>query len=170
VIPVVSIVGKSNVGKTTLLEKLIRELKSRDYRVATIKHHTHEFDMDKPGKDTWRHARAGSDVVVLASPTKLALIKRLDQEMNLDSIAAMAPDVDIILTEGYKSGSKPKIEVSRKERSTELISDEDDLIAVATDHPLESDVPQFSLDDAEGIVNLLERSFLNQQGRCCPAG
>ncbi len=167
-IPIVSIVGKSNVGKTTLLEKLIRELKSRDYRVATIKHDAHEFEMDRPGKDTWRHAQAGSDVIILASPVKLALIKRLDEEMDLDSIAAMVPDVNIILTEGYKSGSKPKIEVSRKARSTQLISDERELIAVAADHPLESAVPQFSLDDAEGIVDLLERTFLSEERKRHP--
>ncbi|MCU0489929.1 MAG: molybdopterin-guanine dinucleotide biosynthesis protein B, partial [Anaerolineales bacterium] len=74
--PILSIIGKSNSGKTTLLEKLIPELRQRGYRVATIKHHAHAgFEIDQPGKDTWRHAQAGSQVVVITAPDKLALIE-----------------------------------------------------------------------------------------------
>jgi molybdopterin-guanine dinucleotide biosynthesis protein B len=143
-----------------LLNKLIPELKRRGYRVATVKHDVHGFDLDRPGKDSWRHAEAGSDVVFLASPQKLAMIKKLDRELAIDEIARLATDVDIILTEGYKRGDKPKIEVSRKERSAELLSAADELAAIATDQPFDLDVPQFSLDDAAGIVDLLEERFL----------
>ena len=109
-IPIISVVGKSGVGKTTFLEKLIAELKRRGYRVAAIKHDVHGFEIDRPGKDSWRLAQAGSDSVVIASPQRLALIKRLDGEMAPGEIAALLAEVDIILTEGYKRGDAPKIE------------------------------------------------------------
>ncbi len=160
VVPIISVVGKSNTGKTTLLEKLIAELKRRGYRVATVKHDAHGFELDRPGKDSWRHAQAGSDRVVLSSPRKLALIKRLDEEMPLDQIAELVSDVDIILTEGYKRGDKPKIEVSRRERSGQLLCAEEELVAIATDQSFAVNVPQFDLDDAVGIVDLLEKKFL----------
>jgi len=160
VIPIISVVGKSGVGKTTFLEKLIAELKRRGYRVGTIKHDVHDFEIDRPGKDSWRLAQAGSDSVVIASPQKLALIKRLDGEMTLREIAAFLDDVDIILTEGYKRGDAPKIEVSRRERGGELLCGPDELVAVVTDQPLALDVPQFGLDDASGVVDLLEERFL----------
>jgi molybdopterin-guanine dinucleotide biosynthesis protein B len=160
VVPIISVVGKSNTGKTTLLEKLIAELKRRGYRVATVKHDTHGFDIDRPGKDSWRHAQAGSDSVVISSPHRLALIKRLDEEMPLDQIAELVSDVDIVFTEGYKRGDKPKIEVSRRERSSELLCTEEELVAIATDQPFAVNVPQFDLDDAVGIVDLVEEKFL----------
>ncbi|MDH7489411.1 MAG: molybdopterin-guanine dinucleotide biosynthesis protein B [Anaerolineae bacterium] len=160
--PVISVVGFSNVGKTTLMVKLIRELTRRGYRVATIKHDVHGFQMDTPGKDSWKHAEAGSDCVVVSSPDRLAMIRRVDRELTLDEIVATLPEVDIVLTEGYKRGDKPKIEVSRAARGTGLLCTEDELIALATDHKHDVRVPQFDLDDVEGIVNLLERLYLRQ--------
>jgi len=161
-VPVLSIVGKSGSGKTTLLEKVIAELKKRGYKVATIKHDTHGFDIDQPGKDSWRHAQAGSDVVTIASPDKLAIIKRLPQELSLNEIASYISDVDIILTEGYKRGPKPKIEVSRAERSRELICTPEELVAVAADYPISLPVPSFHLDDAPGLTDFIERNYLNR--------
>ena len=160
--PILSIVGKSGSGKTTLLEKLIPELKRRGYRVATVKHHSHPgFEIDQPGKDTWRHAQAGSDCVILSAPDKVATIRRLDQELNLDEIVASICDVDLILTEGYKRAGKPALEVLRAEHGLELICDPEQLAAAACDAPLEVDVPQFSLEDADGIVDWIERRFLS---------
>jgi molybdopterin-guanine dinucleotide biosynthesis protein B len=164
-IPVISIVGKSDAGKTTLLEKLIRELKARGYRVATVKHDAHSFEIDHPGKDTWRHAQAGSDHVVIASPNRIAHIQRIERELTLPEIVAAINDVDIVLTEGYKRGPAPKIEVSRAEKGRELLCSRDELIALATDQPFEMDVPQFGLDDAAGLVDLIEESFLFDQRR-----
>ncbi|MBM4465946.1 MAG: molybdopterin-guanine dinucleotide biosynthesis protein B [Chloroflexi bacterium] len=161
-IPIISVVGKSGVGKTTFLEKLIAELKRRGYRVATVKHDVHGFEVDQPGKDSWRLAQAGSDSVVIASPRKLALIKRLDREMGLSEIAAFVTDVDIILTEGYKRGDAPKIEVSRREGGGELLCIPDELVALVSDQPFDLDVPQFGLDDMAGIVDLLEGRFLSE--------
>lgn len=163
-VPIISVVGKSDSGKTTLLEKLIPELKRRGYRVGTVKHDVHGFEVDHPGKDTWRHAQAGSDHVVIASARKLASIRRLQHELTLDEIVAEMKDVDIVLTEGYKRSGKLKIEVSRAARSTELICHPGELLAVAADYPVDLDVPQFSLDDAEGLVDLIERRFLRPQG------
>lgn len=161
-IPVVSVVGKSNVGKTTLLEKLIAELKRRGYRVATVKHDIHGFDIDRPGKDTWRHAQAGSDLVIIAAPDRLAMIARTPGEMSLDEIVARLPvEVDIVLTEGYKRGDKPKIEVSRAACGRDLLCGEEELVALASDQPHpEVSVPQYGLDDVTGLVDRLEATVL----------
>jgi molybdopterin-guanine dinucleotide biosynthesis protein B len=159
VIPIISIVGKSGAGKTTLLEKLIRELKRRGYRVATVKHDAHSFEIDHPGKDTWRHAQAGSDHVVIASPARIAHIQRVERELTLPEIAATISDADIILTEGYKRGPAKKIEVSRAEKGNELLCTRQELIAIAADQRFDMDVPQFELDDAAGLVDLIERTF-----------
>lgn len=159
--PVVSVVGKSNVGKTTLVEKLVMELKRRGYRVATIKHDVHGFEVDTPGKDSWRHAQAGSDCVVISSPSKVAMIWRVEEEMEIDRILSVLPDVDIVLTEGYKRGNKPKIEVSRRDAGQELLCGADELIAVATDQAHDLPVVQFGLDDAVGIVDYLEELYLH---------
>jgi molybdopterin-guanine dinucleotide biosynthesis protein B len=161
-VPVVSLVGKSGVGKTTALERIIGELKKRGYKVGTIKHDTHGFELDKPGKDSWRHARAGSDVVVISGPRKMALVRQLERELPLDKVVEMMGDLDLILTEGYKTGSKPKIEVTRMERGTELLCEAEELIGLLTDHDVEMPVPQFALDDAAGVVDLLESAYLRR--------
>ncbi len=156
--PVVSIVGRSNVGKTTFLEKLIAELKRRGHRVATIKHDVHGFDIDRPGKDTWRHAQAGSDLVVIAAPDRFAMIARTPGELSLDEIVARLPlDVDIVLTEGYKRGDRPKIEVSRAACGRELLCGPNEALAVVTDERFPGvGLPQYGLDDAAGVADLLE--------------
>ncbi len=160
-IPVVCVVGRSKSGKTTLLEKMIILLKQRGYRVATIKHHSHHgFDMDVPGKDTWRHAQAGSDHVIIAAPDKVAAIRSVSVEPTLDELVATVTDVDIILTEGYKRSSKPKIEVLRAERSATPICTADELLALVTDVPVNLPVRTFALDDAAGVVDLLEEMYL----------
>jgi len=158
--PIVSIVGKSDAGKTTLLEKLIPELKRRGYRVAVVKHDAHSFEIDQPGKDSWRHRQAGADVVVISSKDKLALIKRVDQELPLSTIATMLTDVDLILTEGYKRGPAPKVEISRRALSSELLCTADELVAIVSDQTFNLPVPQFGLDDVIGLANLLEERFL----------
>jgi molybdopterin-guanine dinucleotide biosynthesis protein B len=159
-VPVVSVVGKSGVGKTTALEKVIVELKCRGYRLGTIKHDSHGFEVDRPGKDSWRHARAGSDVVVISGPRRMALIQNLSGEMPLDEIVPLMGDVDLVITEGYKRGDKPKIEVTRKERGTELLCKPHELVCIMADYPVDMPVPQFPLDDAAGVVDLLERLYL----------
>lgn len=159
-VPVVSVVGKSGVGKTTALERIIREIKRRGLRVGTVKHDTHGFDVDKPGKDSWRHARAGSDAVVISGPRKMALIRQLDAELPLDDIVHLMGTVDLVITEGYKRGDKPKIEITRQERGTELLCQPEELIGIMADYPIDLPVPQFALEDAAGVVDLLERLYL----------
>ncbi|MCP4542950.1 MAG: molybdopterin-guanine dinucleotide biosynthesis protein B [Chloroflexi bacterium] len=155
--PTICIVGRSKSGKTTLLEKLIREFKQRGYRVATIKHHSHPgFEIDQPGKDTWRHAQAGSDHVVIAAPDKVAAIRRVDREPTLEEITATINGVDVILTEGYKRTGKLKVEIVRAERSTEPICTSDELLALVTDVAVPYDLPKFSLDDVVGLADLIE--------------
>jgi len=164
-IPIISVVGKSGSGKTTLLEKLIPELKRRGLRVATIKHHSHPgFEMDKPGKDTWRHTQAGSDMVILAAPDKIASIQRIDHELGLDEIASWVKDCNIILTEGFKRAGKPSLEVVRAITGLELLCDKEQLFAIATDTPLDIDVHKFDLQDADGIVDLIIERFISPDG------
>jgi len=161
-IPVVSVVGKSDSGKTTLLEKLLREAKQRGWRVATVKHDVHGFDMDKPGKDTWRHAQAGADVVVISSPQKIAILESVAEDQPLDAVLARIQGVDLIFTEGYKHGNKPKIEVFRSAVHKELLCQPEELIAIASDVTFDLGVPCYGLDDAAGICDLLERLYLKQ--------
>ncbi len=160
-IPVVTVIGKSGSGKTTLLEKLIAELTTRDYRVGTVKHHSHVgFDIDHPGKDSWRHARAGSRHVIVAAPDKIASYRVLERELTLDEIINGVEDVDIILVEGYMQAGKPTIEVIRAENSMDLIGSPEQCFAVATDIPLNIHVPQYDLNDIPGIADLIESRFL----------
>jgi molybdopterin-guanine dinucleotide biosynthesis protein B len=157
-IPVICVVGRAKSGRTTLLEKLIRELKGRGYRVGTIKHHSHAgFEVDRPGKDTWRHAQAGSDHVVIAAPDKIASIRRVDQEPGLYDIVATMTDVDVVLTEGYMRTGQHRIEVVRAARSSEPICRPEELLAIATDVAINGyDVPQYELEDAARLVDLIE--------------
>ncbi len=159
-IPVISIVGgKSNSGKTTLLIKIISEAKRRGWRVATLKHDVHGFEMDQPGKDTWRHAQAGADVVVISSPQKIAILESVTEDQPLDEVIARIRGVDVIFTEGYKSGNKPKIEVFRSAVHQELFSKPEELIAIASDITFDNGIPCFGLDDAQGICDLIAQKF-----------
>lgn len=161
--PVISLVGLSGVGKTTVLLLVIAEIKRRGYTLGVVKHHGHDFEIDQSGKDSWRHAQAGADAVAISGPRQVGLSRKLSGELPLDEIVAMMGDVDLVITEGYKRGDKPKIEVSRRERGTELVSLPDELIALMADHAVDLAVPQFALDDAVGIVDLLEDLFALQR-------
>lgn len=160
-IPVFSVVGsKSNVGKTTVLCNIIRELKTRGYKVATIKHHAHNFDIDHPHKDTWLHGEAGADIVSISSPKKMAIIEKVEEEYTLDEMIKKIKNVDIIITEGYKHGDKQKLEVFRKEIGEELNSKDEDLFAIVTNRIFHKDIPQFDFDQIEELVDLIEKRFL----------
>ena len=161
--PIVSIVGKSKSGKTTLIEELIRELNSRGYRVGTIKHTPRGMTFDEPDKDSWRHIQAGSEATVINSPDKVVLIKPVTPALTLDEIAHfIGEDCDIILTEGFKQGDAPKIEVHRREVGPPL-STVRKLIAIVTDEPLETETRQFSPQDIKGLADLLEGGFIKPQ-------
>jgi len=169
--PVVCIVGKSDSGKTTFIEKLVPELKRRGYKVATIKHDVHGFDIDIPGKDSWRHSRAGADVTVISSSKKIAVIKKLVGELTLDEIAeCYLSDVDIIIAEGFKRQDKPKIEVYRPDVHDSLLCSPEELIALVglPDGQREAsmlDVPRFDREDAGGVADIIEERFLGKKRR-----
>lgn len=162
--PIVSIVGNSDAGKTTLLEKLVPELTARGYRVGTIKHDVHGFDIDHEGKDSWRHKRAGARTVVISSPKKVAIVKDAETEETLDSLGAKYfQDVDLILTEGYKKENKPKIEIFRSQvHETPLCRGDENLVALVSDMRLDLDVPRFAPDDIKGLADFVERRFLSK--------
>lgn len=162
-IPVFSIVGKnSNTGKTTVLCNIIKELKSRNYRVATIKHDVHGFDIDHPGKDTWKHGQAGSDVVMISSPEKFAMIEKVDQEYQLDDIINKLSNIDIVITEGYKKENKPKLEVYRQEAAECMLCEPDELFALVTDRHFDIDTPQFEFEDIKILVDFIENKFIKR--------
>jgi molybdopterin-guanine dinucleotide biosynthesis protein B len=158
--PIVSIVGDSKSGKTTLIEKLISELKSRGYRVAAIKHTIHHLDFDKPGKDSWRHLKAGSDAVTVVSPDQIVTIKPVSVQPDLEETARLLGDnYDIVLAEGFKDSLAPKVEVHRKVVGPPL-SHLSNLIAIVTDEPLHTKIRQFYLDDIKGLADLLENAYI----------
>ncbi len=160
--PIVSIVGKSDAGKTTLLERLVPELKARGYRIGTIKHNVHGFDIDHEDKDSWRHKQAGAHTVAISSPKKVALVKDVETEETLNSLATKYfQDVDIVLTEGYKQEDKPKIEVFRSQvHETPLCKGDEHLVALVSDTSLDLGVPRFELDDIRGLAGFVEQRFL----------
>lgn len=160
---VVSIVGKSRSGKTSVIERLIGELRSRAYHVATIKHAPQGASFDAPGKDSWRHIEAGSETVVVSSQDNLVLIKPVSEDTAVEGILRLlGEDYDIILAEGFKQGSVPKIEVHRRDVGVPL-KDIKKLIAIVTDEPLKTKVRQFSFEDNKGLADLLERGFIKPQ-------
>ena len=160
-VPTVSVVGRSGVGKTYVMGGMIAELKSRGYRVATVKHSAHGVDLDLEGKDSWEHARAGSDAVAVSSPHRLAVMAEVDHDRSLAEISRLiGPDFDIILAEGFKQDRAAKIEVHRKEAGPGLVCAPEELVAVVTDEPLDVGVPQYAPDDARGIVDFIEEKYL----------
>ena len=157
---IICIVGRSQSGKTTLIEKLIPELKQRGYRIGTIKHSHHIFDFDKSGKDSWRHKDAGADTVIIASPGKIAMVKN-DHQGTLDNLQHYFDDLDLLITEGYKKENKPKIEVVRSARHMEaLLKDDRHLVAVVTDVDLKMKIPVFGLDDIDQLADFIEQNYL----------
>jgi molybdopterin-guanine dinucleotide biosynthesis protein B len=158
--PVISVVGTSGVGKTCLLEKLIPELTRRGFKVGTIKHHMHRFEMDKPGKDSWRHMQAGAAATMISSPNRIGMVMNVDHDHSLDELGAFLCNVDIILTEGYKRGHNPKIEVFRpRVQKVPLCKGDVHLLALVSDTIVDLDVPQFSMHEIEGLADLVIDHF-----------
>ncbi len=157
---IICIVGRSQSGKTTLIEKLIPVLKNKGYRIGTIKHSHHIFDFDKSGKDSWRHKDAGADAVIIASPGKIAMVKN-DRQGTLESLLDYFSDLDLVITEGYKGALKPKIEVVRAARHNDALLREDShLVAVVTDADLDIKLPVFGLEDIDNLADFIEVTYL----------
>ena len=156
---VVNIIGEgSNVGKTVLMEGLIKELNNRALTVSTIKHDVHGFDIDKKGKDTYRHRKAGADTVVISSKNRFAMIKELDEEVNLEDIIKMVSDKDIVLVEGYKKSNLRKIEVYREGVSEKIITPKEKIIAIASDIKLDiKDIIVVERENYKKLADLIEK-------------
>jgi len=163
-VPVVSVVGWHNAGKTTFVEGLLAELKRRGLRVAIIKHSRGDFEIDRPGSDTWRYGLAGSDVVAISGRSRLALIERRAEELSLAEVVARLPeDIDLVITEGYKRAPTPKIEVIRTGANEGRVAVCGELLALVSDDAKTTGdgLPCFDLADAEGVADLLEaRGFI----------
>jgi len=156
------IAGRSGTGKTTLMESLVAALKKNGYRVGTVKHSRHEGDMDREGSDSWRLTQAGADITVLAAKGQLAVLRAINQPSLDDALAEASSGTDIVLVEGFKDMPLPKIEVFRAGYSEELYSRERDpyLVAVASDTPLEVDVPVLDLNDPDSVCEFIIERFL----------
>jgi molybdopterin-guanine dinucleotide biosynthesis protein MobB len=159
-IPVYSFVAFSNTGKTTLLEKLIPELRRRGFRIAVVKHDAHEFDIDHEGKDSWRFTRAGAEVTAVASTTKAVIME--NRFIPIEEIIDRIRDVDIILTEGYKHGPWPKIALQRGGNGKPLPLPPEECLAVMTDVPVEANTPCLGLDDIERLADIIEWDMKKQ--------
>ncbi|HOT75457.1 MAG TPA: molybdopterin-guanine dinucleotide biosynthesis protein B [Candidatus Wallbacteria bacterium] len=160
---IISIIGKSNVGKTTLIEKMLPAFSARGYKIGTIKHHYHDYDSDIRGKDSWRHQTAGARQTIISSPNKMTFFSKLDSELSIDELARYFDNSDIIITDGYKKGNKPKIEVFRPSHyGATIAGPEDNLIAYATDSPdyeFKLKAPVLNLNDAESVTEFILRHF-----------
>ncbi|WP_054949619.1 molybdopterin-guanine dinucleotide biosynthesis protein B [Numidum massiliense] len=164
------IVGYKNSGKTTLVCRLVERLRRRGYRVGTVKSDAHQFEMDHPGRDTWQHREAGAEVVAITSRTRTAILE--EQPRTLSDLLAHMREMDIVLVEGMKAGSYPKVVLLRHEDDRALIDQLERVIAVATWLPADtinaewgsaehvSSTPKvYHIDDVERIANLLVKAM-----------
>lgn len=165
-VPIISIVGYTDSGKTTLIEKLVPALKHRGYRIGTVKHADHESSLDTEGKDSWRHYAAGADAVVVASDAKIVMIRRKektpgDRREELARLAVYFSDMDLVLAEGYKQAPFPKIEIFRPSGpATPVCVHDERFIALVSDSDIPVRVPRFGLNDIEKLADFIEGKYL----------
>lgn len=157
---VIGIAGFSGSGKTTLIEKVIPILVRAGLRVSLVKHAHHEFDVDQPGKDSWRHRHAGCTEVLISSSKRWALMHELRgaaEPTLAEQLKHLSP-CDLVIVEGYKASDIPKVEIHRRESGAPLLHPDDPhVVAIATDEPLASALPQLPLDDAEAVARFIVR-------------
>lgn len=159
-VPIVCFVGRSNSGKTTFIERVIPELVRAGYKIATVKHAGHGFDLDTEGKDSWRHKQAGASSVVVLSKGSMAMFADVSDEMKVEDIRAKYLDesYDLIIAEGWKHEGYPKIVVVREQIGEIPVSPEG-LLAVVSDKPVDLNVPVFDLNDVSGVAALIKKTF-----------
>ena len=159
-IPIVCFVGRSNSGKTTLIERVIPELVRAGYKVATVKHAGHGFDLDTEGKDSWRHKQAGASGVVILSKGSMAMFADVSDQMKVEEVRDRFLDdsYDLIIAEGWKNEGYPKIVVVHEQFGEIPISPEG-LMAVVSDRPVDLDVPVFNLNDVPAVAALIMKHF-----------
>lgn len=158
--PLLSFVGRSNSGKTTLIERLIQELVLAGYRIATIKHAGHGFELDTEGKDSWRHKRAGASNVIVLSKGSMAMFADVPEEMKIEEVRDrfVDTDIDLIIAEGWKSEGYPKVVVVR-ESLDEVQYSPDGLLAVVAMKPIELPVPCLDRNDIQGLTEIIIKHF-----------
>ena len=155
---IIGIAGYSGSGKTTLIEKVIPLLVGEGLRVSLIKHAHHEFDVDQPGKDSWRHRQAGCAEVLVSSSERWALMHELRgaAEPTLQEQLRLFGPCDLVIVEGYKKEPIPRVEVHRRSGHTPLLyPDDPHVVAVATDEPLDTALPQLDVDDAGAVARFI---------------
>lgn len=160
--PIVSFVGHSGSGKTTFIEKLIPVLTRSGIKVAIIKHDVHGFEMDKPGKDTWRHKQAGAVATIISSSSKIGLVMDADHDHQPEELAPFLVSADLIITEGYKRGGYPKIEVFRPQATGDehpLCIDDPKSIAIISDDAFSTDLPVYGTHAFDAVAHFLTRHF-----------
>lgn len=158
--PVISFVGKHNSGKTTVLEKVVAFLKDSGYRVGIIKHSSHDFEIDIPGKDSYRLEKAGASSIIISSSNKIAMVQKVEQEYTPHELLEILGDVDIIIIEGYKKEDFPKIEVARTGISEELLS-VSNRIALVTDFDVDLEgIDKFSFEQTIALSNFIINKFM----------
>ena len=153
---ILSVTSYSGVGKTTLIENIVKRLTDRGYKVGTIKHTCHDFDLDTEGKDSYRHRKAGASKVCIVSSNRLNFIEELDKEKKLNEIIEFYRDMDLIIIEGYKKYSFKKLEIIRKDKYEEIISDKKDLVGIVSDMNYKFGITQFKLNEYDEIVDYIE--------------
>jgi molybdopterin-guanine dinucleotide biosynthesis adapter protein len=162
--PMLSVVGFSGQGKTTLTVKLVAELSKRGFRVGTIKHDVHGFDLDHPGKDSYRHKKAGASVTIVTSPNHIGMVRDVDHDHQPQELIPFFMGLDVVLVEGFKRAGLPKIEIFRPEIKKEPACKGDkQLMALVSDSPLDWGVPRFHTEQISEIVDfLLEQLHLER--------
>jgi molybdopterin-guanine dinucleotide biosynthesis protein B len=156
------VAAASNSGKTTLIEKVVKILKTRGLRVAVIKHAPAGFDLDKPGKDSWRFQRAGADCVILVGPGRMAILKNVDSEPSPEELERASGNADIVIYEGFKKSAPNKIEVFRHGASGErpLCLNDASYLALVSDKHFPAVIPQFDLNDADGVADFIAKKVV----------
>lgn len=156
------VVGKKKVGKTTLIENLITGLKARGRKIGSMKYTTQDHQFDTPGKDSFRHAQAGAESTLILSPTKIALFSRILRKKKLEELLDFVfAECDLVIGEGFKDSTFPRIEVFDTEKHSGLLcSSEDDLIAVVGDVDPSLKVPYFPPSQIDSLIELIEDRFL----------
>jgi len=159
-VPILSFVGRSNSGKTTLIERVIPELVRNGYKVATVKHAGHGFDLDTEGKDSWRHKLAGASSVIVMSKSSLAMFADVSDHMKVEDVRDryLDPTYDLIIAEGWRSEDYPKIVVVRDQIGEVPVSS-DGLLGVVSNKPVETQVPLLDPDDISAVAELIMRHF-----------
>ena len=164
---IIGLAGWSGSGKTTLVTNVIPVLVRRGLKVATVKHAHHDFDIDQPGKDSWLHRQAGASEVTIVSSRRWAMVHELgaEAEPTLTDMLARLSATDLVIVEGFKHHSHPKLEVYRAAVGKPLLHPDDDcIVAIATDVPLpQAQVPVLMLDDVESIADMLNAEAMPRE-------